>query len=98
MFTQKDTDQKIKEYLNNGAIIIDVRTDEEWNEDHIEISKHIVLQTIPDQLEQINSWNKQIITVCKSGGRSEQAAQFLKNNGLDAINGGPWQNVAKFVD
>ncbi|WP_079738967.1 rhodanese-like domain-containing protein [Polaribacter sp. KT 15] len=86
---------EIKEYLQNDAVILDVRTVEEWNEGHIESSKHIVLNLIPLEIEQIKSWNKPVITVCRSGGRSGQAAQFLAQNGVDVINGGPWQNVAK---
>ena len=84
---------QIQEYLQKDAVIIDVRTQEEWNEGHIENSKHIVLHTIPAHLETIKSFGKPIIAVCKSGGRSEQDTRFLNQNGLDVINGGPWQNV-----
>ena len=48
-------------------------------------------------LEEIRSWNKPIIAVCRSGARSSQATQFLVSNGLDAINGGPWQNVDQYI-
>ncbi len=95
MFKRNDMSAEIKEYLQNDAVILDVRTLEEWNEGHIESSKHIVLNLIPLEIEQIKSWNKPVITVCRSGGRSGQAAQFLAQNGVDVINGGPWQNVAK---
>ncbi|SHM84105.1 Rhodanese-like domain-containing protein [Polaribacter sp. KT 15] len=95
MFKRNDMSAEIKEYLQNDAVILDVRTVEEWNEGHIESSKHIVLNLIPLEIEQIKSWNKPVITVCRSGGRSGQAAQFLAQNGVDVINGGPWQNVAK---
>ncbi|MEE9407310.1 MAG: rhodanese-like domain-containing protein [Polaribacter sp.] len=84
---------EIKEYLEKDAVILDVRTLGEWNEDHIETAKHIVLNLIPLEVEQIKSWNKPIIAVCRSGGRSGQATQFLAKNGVDVINGGPWQNV-----
>lgn len=96
MFSQKDKLEKIKEYLENDAIILDVRTQMEWDEGHIEGSKHIVLTVVPLQVEEIKSWNKPIIAVCKSGGRSEQATQFLSQHGLDVINGGPWQNVNQY--
>lgn len=98
MFSQKDTANKIQEYLNNGAIVLDVRTLAEWNEGHIESSKHIVLNTIPENLNEIKSFEKPIIAVCKSGGRSQSATDFLSQNGLDVINGGPWQNVAQYID
>ena len=98
MFKKKDMSLDIKEYLENDAIILDVRTQEEWNEGHIENAKHIVLNLIPLEIEQIKAWEKPVIAVCRSGGRSGQAAQFLKQNGVDVINGGPWQNVNQYLD
>jgi len=97
LFKRKDMDQKIKEYLEKGAIVLDVRTLEEWNEGHVSGSKHIVLSIIPLEIEQIKYWNKPVIAVCRSGARSGQAEQFLKQNGVDAINGGPWQNVDQHI-
>tara|TARA_B110000503_G_scaffold98740_1_gene147943 strand:+ start:172 stop:480 length:309 start_codon:yes stop_codon:yes gene_type:complete len=97
LFKRKDMDQEIKEYLEKGAIILDVRTKEEWDEGHTAGAEHIVLTIIPLEVEQIKSWDKPVIAVCRSGGRSGQAAQFLKQNGVDVINGGPWQNVDKHV-
>jgi rhodanese-related sulfurtransferase len=89
---------EIKEYLDKEAIVLDVRTQEEWDAGHIEGSKHIVLTVVPSEIEQIKSWGKPIIAVCRSGARSGQAAQFLTQNGVDIINGGPWQNVAKELE
>ena len=97
MFKRKDMSLDIKEYLENDAIILDVRTQEEWNEGHIENAKHIVLNLIPLKIEEIKAWEKPVIAVCRSGGRSGQAAQFLKQNGVDVINGGPWQNVDQYI-
>ena len=85
--------EDIKEYLAKGAIVLDVRTKEEWDEGHTEGAEHIVLTVIPLEIEKIKSWGKPIIAVCRSGGRSGQAAQFLANQGIDIINGGPWGNV-----
>ena len=93
MFKRKDMELEIKEYLEKGAVVLDVRTKTEWDQGHSNGAKHIVLNLIPLQIEDIKSWNKPVIAVCLSGGRSGQAVQFLKNNGVDVINGGPWQNV-----
>ncbi len=93
MFKRKDMGLEIKEYLDKGAVVLDVRTKTEWDQGHSNGAKHIVLNLIPLQIDEIKSWNKPVIAVCLSGGRSGQAVQFLKNNGIDAINGGPWQNV-----
>ena len=97
VFKIKKMSTEIKEYLEKEAVILDVRTLEEWDEGHIESAKHVVLTVIPLELEQIKSWGKPVIAVCRSGARSGQAAQFLNQNGVDAINGGPWQNVDQYL-
>ena len=98
LFSKNKKMNEIQEYLKKDAVILDVRTLEEWNEGHINNAKHIVLNTIPEHLEQIKAFKKPIIAVCRSGGRSGQATQFLKQHGLDVINGGPWQNVNQYLD
>jgi rhodanese-related sulfurtransferase len=98
MFKKKDMSVEIKEYLEKEAVVLDVRTLMEWNDGHTEGAKHIVLNLIPVEIEQIKAWKKPVIAVCKSGGRSGQAAQFLKQHGVDVINGGPWQNVDQYLE
>ncbi|WP_440880043.1 rhodanese-like domain-containing protein [Tenacibaculum sp. C7A-26P2] len=88
---------EIKQYIEKGAVVLDVRTIQEWNEGHSEGAKHIVLNTIPEHVEEIKSWDKPVIAVCRSGGRSGQATEFLSTQGIDVINGGPWQNVDKHL-
>ncbi len=97
IFKRKDMSAEIKEYLAKDAIVLDVRTQQEWDEGHTDGAKHIVLQTIPANIEEIKSWNKPVIAVCRSGARSGQATNFLKQNGVDVINGGPWQNVDQHI-
>lgn len=97
LFKRKDMSAEIKEYLEKGAVILDVRTVEEWNTGHSKGAQLITLATVPARVNEIKAWNKPVITVCKSGGRSGQAAQFLKNQGIDVINGGPWQNVNQYL-
>ena len=97
LFKRKDMGSEIEEYLAKGAVVVDVRTKAEWDGGHSKGAKHIVLNLIPLQIDEIKSWNKPVIAVCLSGGRSGQAAQFLRNNGVDVINGGPWQNVDQYL-
>lgn len=97
-YSKKESLDNIKKYLNNDAVVIDVRTQEEWDEGHINGSKHIVLNSIPENIEVIRGFQKPVIVVCKSGGRSQSATDFLLQHGIDIINGGPWGNVLKFID
>lgn len=83
----KSTDQ-LAEYINKDAIILDVRTDSEYQSNHIENALHIPLQELEYRVEEIIKLNKPIIVHCASGIRSGKAAHFLKANGLEAINGG----------
>lgn len=88
----------IEEYLKDGAVVIDVRTIEEFRSGHVKGSKNIVLNNIPTKVNDIKKMNKKIIAVCRSGARSGQATSYLKQYGIDIINGGPWQNVSKLVE
>ena len=56
MFKRKDMSAEIKEYLEKGAVVLDVRTQEEWNEGHTEGAEHIVLTVIPLEIENIKAW------------------------------------------
>lgn len=89
---------EIQEYLKKGAIVIDVRTIAEYAEGHVKDSHNIVLDTIPMNIDKIKSLGDSFIAVCRSGARSGSATQFLSDEGLDVINGGPWQNVDQFID
>ena len=53
IFSQKETVENIKKYIKNGAVVLDVRTDTEWEEGHLDGAKHIVLNAIPDHIEEV---------------------------------------------
>ncbi|SNR62680.1 Rhodanese-like domain-containing protein [Lutibacter agarilyticus] len=98
LFGGGNSESPIEDYLKDGAVVIDVRTADEFASGHVNGSKNIVLNSIPTKVAEIKAMNKKVIAVCRSGARSGQATSFLSQNGIDIINGGPWQNVAKFVN
>jgi phage shock protein E len=79
-----------KALKENGAIIIDVRSPQEFDHGHIQGSKNIPLDKIQREVKTIKNMNKPIITVCKSGARSAMAKSILKSAGVEVYNGGPW--------
>ena len=87
----------IREYLDKEALVLDVRTDIEYQEGHVKDSLHIVLDELEYEIDQLKALQKPIITCCRSGTRSERAKELLLENKLDAINGGPWQNVDSYL-
>lgn len=84
---------EVSEFMNKGAIILDVRTKEEFAEGHIKGSKNIALQVLNGKITEIKKWNKPIIACCRSGMRSAQATSILKQNGIECINGGGWTSL-----
>lgn len=83
----------VQEYVQKGAVILDVRTADEYKEGHIPGSKNIALQVLNGKISEIKKWNKPVIACCRSGMRSAQATSILKQNGIDCINGGGWTSL-----
>jgi len=76
--------------VKDGAVIVDVRTKDEFRIGHIEGSKNIPLDTVKKELENMKKLNKPIVTVCHSGNRSAMAKSILSSAGIHAYNGGAW--------
>lgn len=85
--------RQVEQYIENGALILDVRTQREWDKDHIENSVHIPLNELNNRVNEVKALGKPIIACCESGVRSAKAAKFLNLNNIDAINGGGWVSV-----
>lgn len=83
----------LSEKIQEGAIVIDVRTPGEFQSGHVKGSKNIPLNKVGQQVEKIKKWNKPVITCCASGMRSGSAASILKRQGIEAYNGGSWNSV-----
>lgn len=78
--------------LTNGALLVDVRTSEEYRVAHGKGSVNIPLDTIGRNLSKLPK-DRPIVVVCQSGMRSRSAASFLKSNGYTEVyNGGSWSN------
>ncbi len=80
--------------VKNGAMIIDVRTPQEYRGGHIKGSKNIPLGEIAGALNTLKDKNKVYITCCASGMRSSSARAIMKRNGYQNVyNGGGWSSL-----
>jgi rhodanese-related sulfurtransferase len=70
---------------HTDAVVLDVREAAELAEGRIAGSKHIPLGQLPARAFELDR-DRPVITVCRSGGRSSQAAQFLTDHGYDVAN------------
>lgn len=87
--------EKIKQFAANRAVIIDVRSEGEFAAGHIASSRNIPLPDLASRIAEIKKLNTPVITCCRSGMRSGNAASILLKNGIQAINGGGWENLQK---
>ena len=72
----------LKTSNDSNSILVDVRTDAEWNEGYIETAIHIPLNELMQKIELIAKNKKQrIYLYCRSGNRSGKAEQVLQTNG-----------------
>jgi rhodanese-related sulfurtransferase len=80
--------------IKEGAVIVDVRTPQEFLTGHIKNSVNIPVESIKNSLAKLPNKNKTIITCCASGMRSSVAKNILLANGYTKVfNGGGWTSL-----
>ncbi|WP_152287731.1 rhodanese-like domain-containing protein [Flavicella marina] len=89
----KKRKKMIQEVLEKGAVIIDVRSEGEFQQGHVAGSINMPLPTITGQINKINKMNKPVVLCCASGMRSGSATSILKGAGIECYNGGSWVNL-----
>lgn len=87
----------LKELVNKGAQIIDVRTKEEYQSGHIRGSVNIPLQNLSNNLSKIKK-DKPVIICCASGVRSASAKSILNSlSYAEVYNGGGWRSLKQKI-
>ena len=73
--------------INDGSILVDVRTEDEYNEEHIDGALLLSLDTITEEsaVDVIDSKDSYIILYCQSGNRSHQALEKLEELGYTNV-------------
>ena len=81
-FKQPDIHKGLKEYAQTeNAVLLDVRTPQEYREGHIPESINIPLQTIDKVTSIAKNKDTALFVYCYSGTRSRQATALLQNMG-----------------
>ncbi|MBV5321148.1 MAG: rhodanese-like domain-containing protein [Sulfuricurvum sp.] len=83
------TPKQAQELIKTGenVTIVDVRTPDEFTQEHIEGALLIPLQTLDKNLALIAGVkNQKIIVYCHSGNRSVSASRILAKNGFTPLN------------
>ena len=86
LFKQNDINQGVKDYHNiPGAVLLDVRTPQEYQEGHIPGSRNVPLQTIDKVTSVAENKDTALFVYCYSGARSRQAAAALGQMGYTNV-------------
>ena len=89
----------VKEAIKKGAVIIDVRTPNEFDNGKVPGSINIPVDRIAANVERIRSMRKPIVVCCSSGSRSSQAKNILRSAGVNEVyNGGSWESVLRIIN
>lgn len=71
--------------VEQGAILLDVREQHEWQAGHAPKARHLPLGQLPGRLDELPA-GRPVITVCRSGARSARAAGLLAGTGRQVSN------------
>ena len=81
-----DINKGVEEWRNTtNAVLLDVRTVDEYRQGHIDGSLNIPLQNIHSVKNNIPDLDKPIYVHCLSGARSAQATSVLKSMGYTNV-------------
>lgn len=89
--------KKIKSFLSEDALLLDLRDKNELAKGKIEDSLHIPLSELNQELDKIKAYDRPVIAYCESGVRSAKAVKILKLKKIKAINGGSWKFIKKLI-
>ena len=83
---QPDIDQGIKEYEStSGAVLLDVRTPQEYGQGRIPGSRNLPLQDIDTAELAVKDKDTPLFVYCYSGARSRQAVTRLQKMGYTNV-------------
>ena len=81
-------DLKLKLDQKKSLTVLDVRTESEWNEGHIDGAIHVHGGKLQEHFEEVPR-DKPVAVVCGSGYRASIAASFLQRSGFDDVSNVP---------
>ena len=76
--------EEARKMLDEGAQLVDVRADHEWEAGRIAGAKHMPLAELPQRTDEIDK-DRPVVVYCRGGNRSSMATAALDAAGFDAV-------------
>jgi phage shock protein E len=77
-------DEALRLWQNKEAILIDVRTPDEYRDGHIPGVANIPLAELEKRLGEVPK-DKKVVIICRTGNRSAQGTKLLRGKGFDNV-------------
>jgi rhodanese-related sulfurtransferase len=71
--------------VEGGAVLLDVREDDEWEAGHAPEAVHLAMGLVAEQIDTVPT-DRTVVCVCRVGGRSGAVAASLAGAGYDVRN------------
>jgi len=81
----KARDQEARGLVEAGALLLDVRSREEFAGGHVPGALNIPVQELASRVTEIEQPERQVVVYCRSGARSAAAAKLLKAAGFGRV-------------
>ncbi|HEX6782353.1 MAG TPA: rhodanese-like domain-containing protein [Solirubrobacterales bacterium] len=82
--TREVSREEARRMIDEGAQLIDVRADHEWEAGRIAGAAHVPLPELPHRLDEIDQ-DRPVVVYCRGGNRSSMATDALTEVGYDAV-------------
>lgn len=77
--------QEIADWVKDGALVVDVRSPEEYAQEHFPGAVNIPIDSVSSRLDEFGGKDRKIVLYCRSGGRSARAASILEKEGFTGV-------------
>lgn len=76
--------EEARKLIDEGAQLIDVRADHEWEAGRIAGAEHVPLPDLPQRIGELDQ-DRPVVVYCRGGNRSSMATAALADAGFDAV-------------
>ena len=83
--TPKELSKKARQLVSAGAVLLDVRSPEEFHQWHPEQARNIPVHELEQRLSEVGPPGTKVVVYCASGGRSAMAAELLVRRGYPDV-------------
>ena len=83
--TPEELSKKAHELVNQGWVLLDVRTPQEYGQGHPPPARNIPVQELPQRLAEVGPPGTKVVVYCQAGARSARAVEILRSSGFTDI-------------